>query len=397
MNRRITPSLRLLFVAITLLGTVGWSASSAANTAGGAVIHNVATLNFDGGTTSAWVDVGVNTVAAAPTISVDQVTLSANSGDTVTYNYTILNNANGGDTFSLNAASLDTNVQGAPGLAVTDALGNVITDHTLGGSVTNQASDASGNVFIPTESETNLAVGDSLVINGTTYLIATLTPGTKALTVGTVTTSEISTKLTLNNPDGTPAAIVAGTIPVGTQIGELGSFKVSVTASSPTVSGTDGSHTVKISGQTTATLGGAAGANITYTTSTADANETVTVVLAPTVQLRKEARNVTKGVASFANTGVTAQSGDTLEYRLTATPNAGSGNATNSVLIDEIPAYTTYVAATTSLNGNPVADIVGTFALSAVNGGLSVGSASGAAGEIVDGESAVVIFRVTVD
>jgi len=389
--------IRILASAVALFG-LGLATSAQADTAGGAVIHNVATLNFDGGTTSAWVDVSVLTVASAPTIGVDTTAQSANSGDTVTYTYSITNNANGSDTFSLNAGSVDSNVQGAPGLVITDASGNVITDITLGGSVTNQPSDASGRVYIPAGSETNLAVGDLVVINGTTYRIATLTPGTKTTTIGGVTTPESPTVLTLTLPDGSPAGIVAGSIAAGTQIGETGVFKVAVTASSPTASGTDGSHTVNVSGSTSATLGGAGGVVVGFTTSSADGNETLTTVLAPTVQLRKEARNVTEGVASFANVGVTAQSGDTIEYRLTATPNAGTGNATNSVLIDEVPAYTSYVANSTTLNGNPVADAVGGgFPLTAAVSGLPVNSTSGGAGEIVDGESAVIIFRVIVD
>ena len=92
---------------------------------------------------------------------------------------------------------------------------------------------------------------------------------------------------------------------------------------------------------------------------------------------------------------------------VTATASAGNGDAVNSVLRDEIPAYTTYVAGTTTLNGVAVPDNAAPlFPLAAANGGLGINSANGAAdlvagGTLVDGDSgvdaAIVTFRVTVD
>ena len=384
--------LGLLLIAATLL-----SAPAQANTAGGTIIHNVATLTFDGGSATAHVNVTVNTIASAPTISVDSVGKSVNSGETATYTYTITNNSNGSDSFSLTGASADSDVAGVPGINV-NGTGTDNSSITLGGSVSSAASDAAGNIFIPAGSETNLAVGDIIVIAGTSYKIATLTAGTAANTAGNTTTAEVATKLTVTLPDGSAAGIAAGTIAAGTQIGEQSTFTVVVTASTPDTAGTDGKHVVNVSGATTAVAQGAGGAAVTYTTSTGAGNETTTTVLAPTVQLRKEVRNVTQGIAAFANTNVSAQSGDTLEYRLTATPNAGSGNATSSKLVDEIPEYTTYIASSTTLNSGAVADGAGaTFPLVSANGGLTVKSTSGTSGVIVDGESAVVIFRVTVD
>lgn len=368
-----------------------------ANTAGGTVIHNVATLTFDGGTATAYVDVQVNTIASAPTITVNSTAKSVNGGESTSYTYSITNNSNGSDTFSLGAASADVNVNGAPGLDVNGS-GTANSTITLGGSVASTASDAAGNIFIPAGSETNLVVGDIVVINGISYKIATLTAGSAASTTGGVTTPETATSFTVTLADGSAAGIGAGTIAVGSQIGEQATFTVAVTASTPNTAGTDGTHSVNVSGQTTALAQGAGGAAVTYTTSLGAANEAVTTVLAPTVQLRKEVRNVTQSVAAFANSGVSAQSGDTLEYRLSATPNAGSGNATNSKLVDALPDYTTYVANSTTLNGGAVADGAGaTLPLTAANAGITVQSASGAAGVIVDGESAVVLFRVTVD
>ena len=57
--------------------------------------------------------------------------------------------------------------------------------------------------------------------------------------------------------------------------------------------------------------------------------------------------------------------GDTLRYTITV-KNTGSGNAINVVLRDAVPANTTYVAGSTTLNGAKVADVAGASPL--VNG-----------------------------
>ena len=95
---------------------------------------------------------------------------------------------------------------------------------------------------------------------------------------------------------------------------------------------------------------------------------------------------------AFATSGVTARTGDVLEYRLTA-GTIPTETITGAVITDSIPEFTAYVPNSTTLNGNPVADVGPN---SALVGGLQVNSATGAAGEIVDGETAVVTFQVTV-
>jgi uncharacterized repeat protein (TIGR01451 family) len=82
-----------------------------------------------------------------------------------------------------------------------------------------------------------------------------------------------------------------------------------------------------------------------------------------------------------------------LEYRLTASTIPGE-TVTGASLTDTIPEFTTYVTASTTLNGVPVADI---GADSPLLGGLPTNSPGGAAGEILDGETAIVTFQVTVD
>ncbi len=78
--------------------------------------------------------------------------------------------------------------------------------------------------------------------------------------------------------------------------------------------------------------------------------------------------------------------GDTLEYTITV-DNSGGLTANNVVLTDAIPANTTYVADSTTLDGGAVADA----------GGVMPFAAGGAIGMIDAGTSATVVFEVTVD
>jgi uncharacterized repeat protein (TIGR01451 family)/fimbrial isopeptide formation D2 family protein len=68
----------------------------------------------------------------------------------------------------------------------------------------------------------------------------------------------------------------------------------------------------------------------------------------PTFRLQKASQDLTNDPAVL-------QLGDTLRYTITA-KNIGVENAINSLLRDHVPANTTYVANSTTLNGNPIAD-----------------------------------------
>ena len=188
----------------------------------------------------------------------------------------------------------------------------------------------------------------------------------------------------------TPGAPVIGQndVPAGTQIGERQSFSVSLNAGTPDNAGTDGTHQLDITGTTSAqdTTG-----SVVSFDDTVDATATV---LSSDVDLVKEVRNIDQGTG-FQTSGVTAQTGQTLEYRLTAQTST-SGNVTGANLEDQLPKYTTYVTSSTTLNGNAVSDAGSTdFPLD--EGGIAVKSPGGASGEIVDGETAEILFQVTVD
>jgi len=383
----------LMAVSASLLLLAASGTAHAVITAGGSTVHNAATLTFNGGSATASVDVSINTIASAPTIAVNSVGQSVNGGQNATYTYTVTNTANGTDTLSFTANTADVGTTGAASLNVNGTSSNA-SSLTLGGSVTSQANTVANTIVIPAGSQTNLAVNDTIKVAGNLYTITGITAGTIASTTGATTTAETPTTITVT-PVGAAPAIAIGGVPAGTQIGEQQTFTVVVTASTPTTPGTNGTHTVNLTGLTTAVTQGAAGAKVTYSTSAGASNETITTVLSASVTLVKKVRNVTQG-GTFA-TSATAQSGDTLEYQLTATEATGASNATASVIKDEVPAFTTYVTGSTTLNGTGVADGTGsTLPLSNANGGLSVNSA-GVAGVINAGASATVLFKVTVD
>lgn len=403
---------RMARSAIALVAGALFSAGALAATGGGATIHNAATLTYNAGQqVTSWVNVTVLTIGTAPEFAlVTPGPFNVNAGDTLSLTYSITSNANGNDSYSLSAATSSTT-----GLLAGSTFSVNPTTIALGASVTIAPSvpvDAdTGTVFIPTGSQTNLSAGDTVVINiggiDYRYTVEAVRTGVIASTTGNTTTAETYTELDLTVPaaSGSPP-IGLGTVPAGRQVGERRTFTVDVTVTAPTVVGVDGEVDVVITGATSANDTG--GNPATYDTSTdADPGNDITItVLSATVTLLKEARNVTLGTA-FAVAGVTAQPGNVLEYRITATAAAGTGDAANSVLRDEIPQYTSYVPGSTTLNGVAVPDgVAPLFPLAAANNGLGINSANGAVdlvngGTLVDGDSgvdaAVVIFQVTVD
>lgn len=370
---------------MTTLASLALLAASpmlSAATGGGATIHNAATLSFSGGQVTAHVNVDVLTIGSAPTFTA--VSESANAGDSVNVTYTITSTGNGSDIYDLTVGSNDTDVTAPSALSIAPP------QVTLGGSITSRPSTA-GTIYIAAGSESSLVSGDIVRINigGTDYRyqIGTVTPGTPAFTVGNTTTAEQPTAITLT-PVGPSPAIIAGNVPVGSQVGEVQTITVSLTAGTPTTPGTGGNHEIVIDGTAAAPGPGGPGDVISFS----DVGSGDVTVLSGDASLLKEVRNVTRG-GGFATAGVTARSGDILEYRLTASTIPGE-NVTGATLTDSMPEFTTYVAGSTTLNSVPVADVGADSPLTA---GMAVNSPGGAAGEILDGETAIVTFQVSVD
>ncbi len=399
----VSTKLRRVALAGAALAGALFGAGAFAATGGGATIHNAATLTYGSGTkVTDWVNVQVLTIGTAPEFALTSPSsVTANAGDTITLNYDVTSNANGNDNYSLSAAS--SVLSGLlPGSTFTLSTSTV----ALAASVTAAPSVGvdvdTGTVFIPAGSEANLLAGDIVVLNGNAYQVEAVRPGTIASTAGDVTTAEAYTQVDLTVIPASGAPVIGvNTIAAGVQLGERASFSLDVLLGTPVTPTVDGTIDVAISGSTSAP--DTTGNPVSYDTSTdGDNTNDVTITInAADVTLTKEVRNVTKG-GTFAVSGVTAQPGDVLEYRITMEVIPGQTDAANSVLTDEVPPYTTYVAASTTLNGAVVADDVGPqpFPLASANGGLPVNSANGAAGVLVDGDvgadAAVVIFQVTV-
>lgn len=383
------------------------STQAVADTAGGATIHNVARLSYAGAGAPivAAVNVGVQTVAAQPSViknTADQTVISYGTAD---YAFVITSNSNGSDSFALALSSVDTDTAGAPGLSFLVA-GTPVTSIVLGASVTSAAS-GNGEIYIPAGSQANLNIGDTLSINGDLYTITALTAGSAASTdlVSGITTAETPTTVALTPVGGAPA-ITAGLVPAGTQVGEQVTVTQRVVASAPSAPTLTATHTVSFTATSTAT--DLAGAFVVY--DSAGVTDTLTSVITNSTTLNKFVRNVSRASGNTAGTGamicggntyysagVSTKTTDTMEYCLRASVATGEPTLTNALIMDDAPAFTSYVPNSTSLNGVPVADIGGASPLATANGGLLVNSPGEAAGEIAGGDTAVVLFQVVVD
>lgn len=392
---------------LALVAALGMAQQAMANTAGGATIHNVATLSYSGGgaPVKAAVSVAVQTVAALPTVvksTADQTVPAYSNAD---YTFTVTSNSNGSDNYALTLSSTDSNTAASPGLSFLLA-GSPVSSLTLGASVTSVASGA-GVIYIPAGSQTNLSVNDVVSVGGNLYTVTAVSVGTPASTntVTGVTTPETPSSLTLSPVGGAPA-ITAGSVPAGTQVGEQVTLVQRVVASAPATPA-PATHTVSFTAATTAT--DLTGATLTYN-STTDGKDTVTTVVPATTNLAKVVRNLSRPTGNalatgpatcngntYYTSGVTSKPGDTLEYCLLATVAVGaSGPLSGAVITDDVPAFTTYVPNSTSLNGTPVADEGGTTPLATSNAGMDVNGPGDAAGVIAVGKTATVVLQVTV-
>lgn len=407
MNKKTKALLKQGSGVLALVAAMGMAQQAMANTAGGATIHNVATLSYSGGgaPVKAAVSVAVQTVAALPSVvksTADQTVAAYSNAD---YTFTVSSNSNGSDSYALTLASTDTNTAAGPGLSFLLS-GSPVSSVVLGASVTSATSGA-GVVYVPAGSQTNLSVNDVVRIGADLYTITAVTNGTPASTnvLTGVTTPETPSSLALT-PVGAAPAITLGSVPVGTQIGEQVTLVQRVVTSAPATPA-PATHTVSFTAVTSTT--DLTGATLTYNSTTAGAN-TVTTVVPATTNLAKLVRNLSRptgnalasGPAScngntYYTTGVTSKTGDTLEYCLLATVAAGASTPlSGAVITDDVPPYTTYVPNSTSLNGTPVADVASTTPLAVSNGGLPVNSAGQASGVIAIGANATVVLQVTV-
>lgn len=338
-------------------------AALAAGTSGGATIYNTVKVTYVSGSLTAFATANstltVNTLAAAPSVTVP-TNQSGVSSDTFTYQYALKSNANGPDTYTTSNLLNTANGVGAatsPSITASVALWGGIA---LG-------SPADGTITVPFGTTGGLVATTSVVqIGADQYTVTTITAGSAASTDGNGDlVAEVADTLTLT-PVGTAPAIVAGAIAGGTQVGQVLNITVQFDAGSPTATGTDGTYATTFDVSSTLAPVG-----------TTNVIGAITTIFSPSLSITKT-----------ANPAANVDPGGTITYTLVVTNNSPTATASSVTVIDPVPAYTTYVASSTTRDAGAVADPAA--GVSPLEGaGLSIGN-------LAPSTSTTIIYQVTV-
>jgi uncharacterized repeat protein (TIGR01451 family) len=386
--------------------------TASATTAANAVIRNTATVNYDDAASNpqaaitATVDVTVNLVAAAPTLS-SPADASTPSGVSLDYTYTITNNSNGLDTYNLTAPTSAVGADITVGPVVFRNAGDTtnITSIDLGAtSAAATAAIGANTITVPNDgaadaSLNGIVAGDTIVIGGNPYVVQSITdgggPGSGGSNTDTITlTTNLTTAVAVGDQIGERASFIMRTTPTTTVSGET--FVITTTASDGVNSGTDPVTT-------TVTL-------ISLTVVKYVANISTPVVGGgSTVTLNS---GLGAGSITYYTTGVTGSPGDVLEYVISVSNAAGSGNATNVVISDPVPSFTALTGnialdpgtgtfsnvATTADNGDFAESDGATVYIYAGSGGTdaAAGVGSGTGGSLNASATTYGAFRVTI-
>ena len=321
-------------VAMLLPGT------AMATTAANAVITNTATVNYDDTVgnpqvaLSASVNVTVNLVTAQPTL-IGPIDQTVSSGIAADYIYTITNNSNGLDTYNLTATD------NLPQAGITsqthvfrDALdtGNIVSIDLGASSVAIAAIAGATAITVPNDGVSDATVNgivanDFVVIGGNVYQVASVVDnatGTSTinLTAGLLAPAAVGTQI------GEQATFISRTTPIATV--NLSTYSIFVTADDGVTGGPP-------------------------------TDETITTVLITSLSVVKYVRNITTadpgaGVCVTVDTGlgagnvqycdgsvttVTGNPGNTLEYVIGIANALLGATATDIVISDPVPAFTT--------------------------------------------------------
>ncbi|MCB1836490.1 MAG: hypothetical protein KDH99_02630 [Alcanivoracaceae bacterium] len=387
----------------------GMALATAANT----TITNTVTVNYTDAANNAQtpleasVAITVNLVASAPLLT-SPADVDPSTEDTdVDLTYTITSTANGPDTYNFSSADTRTNM-------VADA--TFTTPGILLGATTVASPIAAAATVITVPFDGNdadssvngLEAGDTIVIDPT-----------GAAEVATIDSIDESTGTTSNTVTITLSAGTTGAFPYGTLIGERDDVIVTVTTDTITA-GTSGTHSVL----TTAT---SVDDNAVFTT---QATATVITVRQPVLTITKFVRNDTPAttfnpaVASitvdgvdYYLAGVTGNPGDTMQYLIMIDNSAaGAGAASNIVVSDPVPQFTSYQAGTIELDATGTgvfvaqddgdatdaaefdggANVVYVYAGAAGSAGAA-GFGNGTGGTLAAGEISYIRFDVAID
>ncbi|MGM0564881.1 MAG: hypothetical protein ACQES2_11165 [Pseudomonadota bacterium] len=380
MNKKYLKKAACAFLLMALGGQV-YAVAPANST-----LRNTAELTYTGLATpiQASVDVTVNLTPASATQSAPADNTAAENQST-TFTYTLTSNSNGPDVYDLSANNTLNNVSGTS--AATFSQGGVgVTSVTLGASAASATANAGTNtITVPSDGTTgsdvnNLEAGDTVVIGGNVYTIASVNDN------GTTAAIALTTNLTTVVSPGEP-------------ILEQQDFDVTLSdVGSVTTSGTPASVDIDVTATSQADPGLTTTDSVTVNVTELAfeklvTNET-TVNGGSPVGIDFDGDTVDDQDFYTTASGVTAESGDTLRYAIRVTAPAAT-TLTGVEFSDVLPAFTTYVAGSTELNGAAVSDDPGPA--SPLIGGMSVNSPGEPSGTVNPGESAVVTFRVTVD
>ena len=408
-------------LAATFLIAMLLPGTSLALTTADATIFNQATVNytFQGATStqSANVSVDVTTLGVAPTVTVTPTSPPATptqyilENQEVVYTYTVRSNANGEDVYTIGETTTNTGFSTNPTNTLSAASVTLWGGYAIAVSGVNTLTFPGGSLADLAGTETL-----ELLVNGTQqqYSINTINAGAPDTGTGETLASLVLT------PIGTSEQIDLGDVAAGTQIGEYTTVTMTHNdALDAILSAASGTIETDLTFTTTALTAGGV-------TDSASAPTVHTVVTAAQVSITKESRNVTSGSAFVDNTAITptsARPGEVIEYRITVTNNHPTLAVTDIYVDDAIPTYTTqlngqYNGGTHDVQIDFVDDSAGpatttSYGTSAndgdqaeLNGGslrVTAGSGAGDAdsvtpvgGTLDAGDSAVILFQVTV-
>ncbi|MZR63243.1 hypothetical protein [Alcanivorax sp. DP30] len=388
-------------LAGSMISPITAYASTAANTS----ITNTVTVNFDDAAgnaqtaVTASVSFSVNLVASAPILSAPADVDPATESTLYNQVYTVTATANGNDTYNITNASVNTNMDGDPAFGGDASI-------VLGGSTTAAAITAGATTFtVPfdgtDDSEVNLiAVGDTIVLDPT---------GTAE--VATVTAIDESTGAANNTATITVGSALANSFAAGLIIGEQGTATITVTTDTVTTPPT-GTHNVTVTYTSVADAGVTADDSVLYTVYRSAL--TVTKFVRNDSNPNGTGTSTSFNGQTYYDSGVNGNPGDTMEYLVVVENPAGYGDAQNIVVSDPVPQFTTYVAssvqmdvdggglvgyADTADNGDAVETDGSTIYVYAGVGGddTAAGLGNGTGGTLAGGETASVLFQVTID
>jgi uncharacterized repeat protein (TIGR01451 family)/fimbrial isopeptide formation D2 family protein len=253
-------------------------------------------------------------------------------------------------------------------LAAGDTLRYTVTVKNIGDE---NAIDATVRDLIPAYTS---YVADSTTLNGT------------AIPDPSAGVSPLQDGMLLNAPeDATPGAMRADS---SATTDNVATITFDVVVDSNTVGGTVISNQAQVNAAGAGTSGAVDETPSDDPATTTEDDPTLDVVgNLPLVDVQKTVR-----LQTDHNGNGYVDPGDVLRYTIT-TYNRGAVEATGVNLVDAVPADTTFVAGTVTLNGSAVAD----SGVSPLVAGMAVNSGGADAGVIAAGESATVTFDVEVN